>query len=159
MRVSSFLPVPPAPSAQRPKTKWLVAFTIAAVFALIVLWSLGKSFYHNYRLSSAAVDEFHQELDRGDFVTIYGDATDDFRRAGTRGDALKFLEMVHQKMGNSAKMSAQGFHVAWRNGRLFADQVYDTQFAQGQARESFVWVIEQDRPRLESYHIDLPNLR
>jgi hypothetical protein len=62
-------------------------------------------------------------------------------------------------MGNSGKMSTQGFHVTWRNGRLFADQVYDTQFAQGQARESFVWIIEQDRPRLESYHIDSPNLR
>jgi len=56
-------------------------------------------------------------------------------------------------------MNTQGFHVTWRNGRLFADQVYDTQFAQGQARESFVWIIEQDRPRLESYRIDSPNLR
>ena len=151
--------MPPAPSARRPKTKWFVVFTIAAVFALIVLWNVGKGFYHNYRLSSAAVEEFHQELDRGDFVTIYGDATDDFRRAGARGDELKFFEMVHQKMGNSGKMSTQRFHVTWRNDRLFADQVYDPQFVLGQARESFVWIIEQDRPRLESYHIDSPNLR
>ena len=63
-------------------------------------------------------------------MTIYGDATDDFRRAGARGDELKFFEMVHQKMGNSGNMSTQGFHVTWRNGRLFADQVYDTRFAQ-----------------------------
>src|SRR5450631_933245 len=97
--LSSFPPMPPAPSVRRPKGKWFVVIGISVVLALIFLWNLGKGFYHNYRLSSAAANQFHQELDQGDFVTIYADATDDFRRAGTRGDELKFLEMVHQKTG------------------------------------------------------------
>jgi hypothetical protein len=73
------------------------------VVAGIALWSLGKGAYHNYRLANAAVDQLHRRLDQGDYETIYGEATEEFRRAGSREDEIKFLETVHLKMGNSGK--------------------------------------------------------
>jgi hypothetical protein len=147
------------PPPQGRKTKWLVIGTLWVALALVVLWSCGKGFYHNYRLSAAAVDHFHRQLNQGDFETIYGDATDEFRRVGTRADEIKFLDTVHQKMGNSGKMSAKGFHISWKNGLQWVDQVYDTQFALGQGRESFVWLIENGQPHLQSYRIDSANFR
>jgi hypothetical protein len=144
---------------QRSRSKGLVFGTLFAALATILLWNCGKGAYHNYRLSSAAIDRFHQQLDQSDYETIYGDATEEFRRAGTREDELKFLEMVHQKMGNSGKMSIKGFHVNWQNGQTAVDEVFDTQFALGQARESFIWVIEHDQPRLQTYRIYSSNLR
>ena len=62
-------------------------------------------------------------------------------------------------MGNLGKMSAKGFHMNWQNGRVFVNQVYDTQFALGHAREGFIWIIEKEQPRLWAYRIDSPSLR
>jgi hypothetical protein len=132
---------------------------LLSALAVGVLWSCGKSTYKNYRLADAAVDRFHQQLNQADFETIYGEATNDFRRTGTREDAIKVFELVHQKMGNSGKMSAKGFHINWQNGVLTVNQVYDTQFALGEGQEGFIWVIEHDQPRLQKYHIDSANLR
>lgn len=137
----------------------LLSAALLSVVVLIILWSCGKGVYHNYRLSAAAIEQFHDRLNQGDFEAIYDEATDDFRRAGTRADEIKLFDMVHHKMGISGKMSAQGFHINWRNGRLFVDQVYETQFALGQAQESFVWEIVQDQPRMQSYRIHSPNLQ
>jgi len=155
-------PFPPSPafSSARPpasKTKWIVLAALLVVVLIVVLWSCGKGVYHDYRVSSAAVELFHHRLDSGDFEAIYGDASDGFRGAGAREDQIKFLQSVHQKLGNSGKTTAQGFHGNWRNGHVFVDQVYETKFAQGSAREDFVWVIENGNPRLYGYHVDLPN--
>lgn len=149
--------VPPRPKPSK-RRLWIVA-CLAIAFSLAVVWMLGKSAYHNYRLSSAAVDRFHQQLDQGDFENIYGDATDNFRRAGTREATLKFFENVHQKMGISGKRSVKGFHVNWQNGVLTVDEVFDTEFTLGEAKEGFIWVIDHDQPRLQTYHVDAANLR
>jgi len=160
----STVPAPqPSPSfllpKKRSKTKRLIAGTLIGVVAVIVLWNCGKSTYHNYRLSGAAVDHFHQLLNQGDFETIYGETTEGFRRAGSRDDEIKFFAMVHQKMGNAGTMSPKGFHINWQNGVLSVNQLFDTQFAQGQAQEGFIWFIEHDQARLQTYRIDSPNLR
>jgi hypothetical protein len=149
----------PLPHRQRSKTRWIVLAGLVVVAAAMLLWSCGKGMYHNYRLSTGAVERLHRQLDQADYETIYGEATEEFRRAGSRTDEIKFLETVHQKMGNSGKISSQGFHVNWQNGRVTANQVVNTQFALGQAQEAFVWIIEQDQPRLQSYRINSPNLR
>jgi len=158
------LPPPQVPSftvqrQPRSKTRRIFLCGLLAAGGAFLLWSCGKSTYHNYRRASAAVDQLHERLDRADYETIYAEATEDFRRAGSRGDEIKFLEMVHQKMGSSGKKTPKGFHVNWQNGRLTVDQVFDTQFTLGQAQEGFIWVIEQDQPRLYTYHVDSPNLR
>jgi hypothetical protein len=126
---------------------------LLVVVLLILLWSCGKGVYRDYRVSSAAVELFHHRLDSGDFDTIYSDASDSFRSSGTKADQIKFLETTHQRLGNSRKTSPLGFHVNWRNRQMFVDQVYSTQFAQGTAQESFVWVMENGNPRLYGYQI------
>jgi hypothetical protein len=150
--------MPPAPLARRPKKKRFVLFAVCLLIALSALWTCGKDAYKDYRLASAAVDQFHQQLDRGDFETIYSEATDDFRRAGTRADEINFFEMVHQKMGNSGKMSAHGFHVNWQNGRQYVSQVCGTKFALGLAQESFIWRVDEGHAHLQAYRIDSANL-
>lgn|GEM_PF-3314896 len=147
-----------SPRQERSRTKRLVVGATLGLLAAIVLWNCGKGTYHNYRLSSAAVDQFHRQLNQADYEAIYGDATDAFRATGTRADALKVFEVVHQKMGDSGKMSARGFHISWQNGRTTVDQVFETQFTLGRGQESFVWIIEQDQAHLQAYHINSANL-
>jgi hypothetical protein len=147
------------PRRQRSHTGTLILCTLLALVAAGMLWSCGRGAYHYYRLSSAAVAQFHQQLDQADYETIWGDATDAFRQTGSRADGIKFLQNIHEKMGNSGKMSAKGFHINWQNRRVGVSQVFETQFALGTGQESFIWIIEQDQPRLQSYRVDSPNLR
>jgi hypothetical protein len=151
-------PFPPAPAfatppAPRSKKKWIVISSLIVAFLLVLLWTCGKGFYHDYRVASSAVELFHHRLDSGDFDSIYSDSSDAFRSSGTKADQIKFFETTHQKLGNSGKTSPLGFHVNWRNSQMFVDQVYSTQFAQGAAQESFVWVIEKGAPRLYGYNV------
>ena len=119
----------------------------------------GRSTYHNYQLASSAVDQFHMQLNAGDYNTIYDEATDDFRRSGSREDITRFFTSIHEQMGSAGNKNAAGFHVNWRNGRVWVDQVFNTRFEKGQGQGSFVWEIQQERPLLYHYRLDSPNFR
>jgi len=159
--VSTFSPLPPAPAA---KSRKGLAIKIAVGVALLatvgggLVWRAGRSTYRNLEIASDAVDHFHHQLNLGDFDEIYDQATDEFRRSGTREDVTRFFEKVHDKMGSVGDRNSAGFHVNWRNGVVWVDQTFNTQFLNGRAQEYFVWKIERDQPRLYKYRIDSPNL-
>ncbi len=136
----------------------MIAALAVTVGALIV-WIAGRGMYRNYGISSAAVEQFHQELDRGDYDAIWENATDGFRASGTHADEIKVFETVHQTMGVSGKTSSLGFHVNWQSNRVYVSHVFDTAFANGHGQESLVWVVEQGKPRLQTYHIESPLLK
>ena len=56
-------------------------------------------------------------------------------------------------------MTPTGFHVNWQNGHTIINEVFNTQFAQGQAQEGFIWIIDDSNPHLQTYHIDAPQFR
>jgi hypothetical protein len=151
----------PYAGAKPPRSKarrWVIG-SITVVVVAPLLWTCGRGAYHNYKITSAAVSRFHQQLDAGDVESIYGEATDEFRRWGSRESALKFLETVHQKMGNSGGTSRTGFHVNWQNNIVSVNETFDTKFALGQAQETFVWIVDHDQAHLQRYQIDSANLR
>jgi len=110
---------------------------IAALFAVlgvIVWWSCGTSVYHNYRATRSAVEQFHQYLDGADYESIYKQTSAAFRSAAT------------------------GFYINSRDGYVFVNQSFNTQFTQGQAQEAFVWLMDNGQPLLQMYRIDAPQL-
>lgn len=157
-------PAPPSlanasASSKSSRSRVILIISLAAIALLVIIAVVGKGMYSNYRRGSAAVDHFHQQLDEAEYGSIYWEASEAFRRAGTQADVTQFLEKVHSKMGRSGNRSSTGFHVNWRGGQTEIDQVFNTQFEFGQARESFVWIVQQDHLRLYGYHVDAPNLR
>ena len=161
--MTSWLPPPPAfpnadPARKRSKNRLVLLLVLLAFVVVVVLWSCSRSMYHDYRLTSVAVERFHRQLNNQDYDGIYEEASDEFRNAGTHADEVKVLDTIHQKMGNAGNVSSAGFHVNWRNGHVFVDEVFKTQFVLGEAQESFVWIV-QDQPRLVGYHVDSANLR
>jgi hypothetical protein len=161
--MSTWLPPPPPPNlAPRKKffTTRRIALVVLSILAvLVILLNLAKATYQSYRWATAAVERFHRQLDQENYEAIYEEASYDFRRSGKREDEIKFLQMVHQKMGAFSKTSPAGFHVNWRTGYLYVDQVFQTTFANGEAQESFIWVIQGNRIWLYGYRINSPNLR
>ena len=140
------------PNSSRTKTYFLVAAIVAGM--ALVLSTCGRGFYHNYNLSAAAVDRFHAELDQGDYDSIWENGTDDFRKISSRENISRFFQSAHQKLGNSGKKISVGFHVNWQARGVWVSQVFDTQFAQAKARESFIWVIVNDEAKLQSYNVN-----
>ena len=160
--MSTFSPLPPAPPSKPRKRlglKIAIGIAFLAVIGAALIWKVGKSTYRDYRIVSAAADLFHQQLNAGDYDEIYENATEEFRHSGKREDLNHLLDNIRSKMGRAGKPSAIGFHVNWRNGVLWADQTFTTQFEKGNAQEYFVWKIEQDQPHLYNYRIDSPNMQ
>lgn len=138
---------------------WLMIGALFAILGIVFWWSCGSSMYHNYGAARSAVEQFHQSLDRADYEAIYSETSAAFRGAGSREDEIAFLGRVHQKLGASGTMTATGFHVNWQSGYTLVDQSFSTHFAQGQAQESFVWLIDSGHaPFLQAYRIDAPQL-
>ena len=105
------------------------------------------------------MDRFHRLLNAGQYDEICAEASADFRSSATQVELLKFFEMIHEKIGDSGKLSFARFHVNLKNGRVWVDEVLNTQFELGQGTESFVWVRDGDQPRLHHYRIHSPNLQ
>jgi hypothetical protein len=152
------LPPPPISPKKSNRNKIVVWISLAGIALALILLFLGKQTYQDYRLASAAVERFHHQLNAADYDAIYAEASDDFRKSGNHDEMIQFLGRVHEKMGDSGKTSMAGFHVNWRNGRLWVDEVANTQFALGQGQEGFIWILNQDRLQLYTYHIDSANL-
>ena len=156
----SQLPAPPATTPRRRLgMKIAIGVALLAVVGGVVVWKIGRSTYHDYQIASSAVDRFHKQLNAGDYQQIYDEATVDFQRSGSRETFGRVLDNIRQKMGAAGKGNVAGFHVNWRNNRLWVDQVFNTQFEKGQGQESFVWEIVHDQPRLYNYRVDSPNLK
>jgi hypothetical protein len=159
--MSTWPPLPPAPAAKSGKG-WGIRIAIAVglfgVVAGALAWKTGTGAYHNYQIAFGAVDRFHHQMNLGDYDQIYDEATDEFRRSGTRQDLKSLFEKIHDKMGSAGEPRAAGFHVNWRNGVVWVDQTFNTPFLHGQAQESFVWKIEQGKPFLYHYRINSPDL-
>jgi hypothetical protein len=158
--IPSDIPPPPSEAEIREgnNRSWIMIGAMFAALGMVLLWSCGRGVYRNYRAAHSAVEQFHQRLDRGDYESIYEDTSASFRGAGSQEDEIKFFKNVHQKMGNSGATTATGFHINWQNGNLFVNQLFSTQFTQGQAQEEFVWLIDGDQPLLQSYRIDAAQL-
>ena len=151
MSTSSF---PTGPAARQPwyeRTKWILLGGGVAV--LLLVWMFGRSAFASYRLASAAVERFHAQLNRNDYETIYADAAAEFRSAGSRADGIKFFETLHGRLGDVRKSHIAGFHVyASTNKGTFVDVVYETEFSQGTAQESFIWRVRDGKTFLYRYH-------
>ncbi len=138
---------------------------VGAVLALLLLGTCGRSAYRQYKLVDNAVARLHGQLDQAKYEDIYDDATDQFRNGGPHQGAIAFLRAVHEKMGASGKCSIRGlntmksFNYKTAAHETFMNATYVTEFADGEATESFTWRMDQDQPRLWFYRVDSPNLR
>lgn len=136
-----------------------MVFVVCGLIGGAIVWKIGKRTYHYYDIASGAVEQFHHQMNLGDYDQIYDEATEEFRRSDSRENMTRFFEKISIKMGSVGEPHSAGFHVNWRNGVVWVDQTFNTQFLNGQAQEYFVWKIQQDQARLYNYRINSPNLR
>ena len=110
---------------------------------------------HNKTLAERGVTEFQSRLDSAQFHTIYVEADESIRKSNNEAEFTTFLRSVHEKLGNVRKSKLQTFNMGWSTGvGVSATVLYVTDFADGQASETFVWRFIDSNAVLLGYHID-----
>ncbi len=104
--------------------------------------------------ASAAVTQFHGQLDHQDYLSIYKNADERFRAASEQDDFLALMTAVHNKLGMVQQSSRQGFFVNYNTSGTSIRLTYATKFGSGDAEEEFLWSKSGDSFRLLGYHIN-----
>jgi hypothetical protein len=100
----------------------------------------------------AAVKQFHEQLNKGDFKGIYAATHADFKTASTEKDFIALLDAVHRKLGLVQSSEPDGWQVN-ATGHVEVVLVYKTKFAEGDGVETFNYRIEGEKSVLVGYNI------
>lgn len=126
-----------------------VTFLIAIAFVLS-----GCSASEDTAVAEAGVPKFHALLDAGNFDDIYEKSSDNLKQFGKRKDFVALLEAVHRKLGNTKSSEKQGWNINYQPAGTFVTLTYKTNYAEGEAAEQFVFVMQGKTALLAGYHIN-----
>ena len=102
--------------------------------------------------AEAGVKQFHEQLNKGDFKSIYAASHADLKKASTEKDFVALLEAVHRKLGLVQSSEPNGWHI---NANIQTNVLlsYKTKFAEGDGIETFNYRIEGEKAVLVGYNI------
>jgi len=101
------------------------------------------------------VEQFHSELDSGQYTAAYAACDEKFHEATSESDFVKILEAVHQKLGSVQHANLRNTSIVWFSGQgATVTLVYETKFAEGTGTEQFVWHVKDNGAALYGYHIN-----
>jgi hypothetical protein len=131
------------------------ALRMAVICAVSVLFSSCGSSTKSLELAKQNVEQFHSELDSGQYAAVYAACDEKFHQATTESDFVKLLDAIHRKLGNVQQANLRNTGVAWFAGQgATVTLVYDTKFAEGAGTEQFIWHIKDNGAALYGYHIN-----
>ena len=128
-----------------------VLFAVAAAATLG-----GCSLQESRSTAEAAVTQFHQQLNAGQYQEIYRATAPEFKHATSEERFVAILAAIHDRFGAFGQADQQEWHVNYNNGVTSATLSYNTTFARGAATERFVYIIGNQGAALASYDINSP---
>jgi hypothetical protein len=108
--------------------------------------------------AEAGVAQFHQMIEAQRYHDIFVGAADEFRGATSEAEGVRFLQMVHDRLGPVRSTTPSGWRVNFTPGGSTVSLNYDTQFASAAGTENFVFRIGGANARLVGYHVNSPAL-
>jgi hypothetical protein len=152
---------PPAPAVsyqpKEPLIKVRILWKWSLLFVLVLMvwgmWQCGSALRMGARLSEPAVQQFHQQLNTGQYETICTQAADGFCTSGADGEAIRFLKGVHEKLGNTGAAKRGEMNVNSSTNGTFVTVQYDTTFTIGDAVETFTWIKNGNSLKLYRYNV------
>jgi len=127
---------------------------MVGVAVAYLFWQCGSAVMHGRRLSNAAVQNFHQQLNAEKYDEIFDTADESFRTSKSKEDSLKVLRTVHAKLGNARSETLTQVTMQTTGAGTFVITTYTTTFEQGEAVERFTWVKRGETLFLRGYHVD-----
>lgn len=104
--------------------------------------------------AEAAVEKFHKMLAENQIDAIYDESHERLRAATKREDFQAFLGAVNRKLGMVKVYKKTGWKMNYDTSGRYVTLQYETNFADDLATEQFVFLLEEGRAYLLSYHIN-----
>jgi len=126
----------------------------AMVVASLVYILGGCGAKADIKKAEAAVEDFHAQLNAGNFDQIYNSSDDLLKNATSQERFVNLLSAVHRKLGAAKSAERKGFFMNYGNQGEVIRLTYSTQYDSDQASEEFVFHASGDRMQLAGYHIN-----
>lgn len=131
----------------------------ALVFVLALGCAVsGCSMSANTATAERGVATFHSQLDAGQFTQMYQASSDGLKKITGEQAFVAFLEGVHDKLGVTRSSKQENWKVNYLTRGTFVTLHYKTAFANGDANEEFVFLVDGQKASLEGYHMDTTSM-
>ena len=130
------------------KTELLLSIDLCLIAVIACNWAQGKD------AAEKGVEQFHNQLNAGQFKEIYAQADESFKSAAKEEDAIALFDAVKRKLGDVKKASPMGFFANTNTSGTFVTLTYETEFSEGKATEKFIFKINGEKALLYNYNID-----
>jgi hypothetical protein len=143
---------PQTPLPKRGLWKW--SLTATATILVFLTWQCGSALVQGRKLANSAVWHFHQQLNAEEYEEIYRSADEGFKAGQSHDEVIKFLQVVHKKLGSAGDATQTNIRVDTNTHGTFTTTWYSTAFVNGAAKETFTWTKRNGTLKLYGYHIE-----
>lgn len=141
--------------ARNSGSTWSTQCALILSVTLCVLLSACGSARADLEVAKQAVEQFHLKLDSEQYAGIYAASHEGMRSTISETDFTTYLEKVHEKLGTVKSSSMLRAGVAWHSSqRATITLIYETTFTSGNAKEQFIWQIDNNRAFLYRYVVN-----
>jgi Protein of unknown function (DUF4019) len=136
---------------------WAGAILAVALAAAGCTW-VEKAYQGMFKGTTAAVAQFHSQLNQEKYAEIYAQADPALRKSTSQSDFAALLAAVHRKLGNFENANLTNFNEKEDSQGDIVRAEYKTTFAQGSASETFTLRFTDGQGKLVKYEINSPVL-
>ena len=132
--------------------------SVLIIVAALLVASSSCSLTKGKGLAEAAVKQFHNQYNAGQFREIYNQADGEFKKSASEADFIALLEALHRKLGTVKQSNPAGWGVNATPMGTIATLAYQVEFSEGKGTENFVFRISGDKAMLYNYNVNSPLL-
>lgn len=100
------------------------------------------------------IELFHNQFNEQKWHLIFSSADPSFFKSTPQEDCIRFLTVVHRKLGNVIRSQNSDWNVNTNTSGTTITMTQDTQFEKGKAIETFVFTIRDQKAYLLDYNIN-----
>ena len=128
------------------------------IIAALLCASSSCAFTKGKGIAEAAVAQFHNQYNTGQFHEIYSQVDEEFKKSASESEFVAMLEALRRKLGTVKQSSQAGWHVNATPLGTMVTLPYNVEFTEGKGMEQFVFRISGDKAMLYNYNVNSPLL-
>jgi hypothetical protein len=132
---------------------------ISVLALVLMLLSTGAcSLLKGRETGERAVTRFHDQFNAEQYLDIYKQSDEGFRKATSESDMTALFSAVRRKLGTVKNTNQTRWNVNSTPAGTMVVLAYDTEFTEGKAQEQFVYYVSGNDAKLYRYDILSPLL-